>query len=88
MSLFSRLVVVGLPLVPKFIVGKIASRYVAGETLEDALEEVKKLNAEGAMATMDVLGEEVTERDKAEAAVEEYIRLFHAIDRDKVDSNV
>ena len=88
MSLFSRLVVVGLPLVPKFIVGKIASRYVAGETLEDALEEVKKLNAEGAMATMDVLGEEVTQREKAEAAVEEYIRLFHAIDREKVDSNV
>lgn len=88
MSLFSRLVVTGLPLVPKFIVGKIASRYVAGETLEDALEEVKKLNAEGAMATMDVLGEEVTERDRAVAAVEEYIRLFHAIDREKVDSNV
>ena len=88
MSLFGRLVVTTLPLVPKPLVGKVASRYVAGETLDDALEEVRKLNAQGAMATMDVLGEEVSERPKAEAAVGEYIRLFEAIESTSVDSNV
>lgn len=88
MSLFGRLVVTTLPLVPKPVVGKVASRYVAGETLEDALAEVRKLNAQGAVATMDVLGEEVSERTKAEAAVEEYIRLFNAIESSGVDSNV
>ncbi len=88
MSLFSRLVVITLPLVPKFVVGRVAARYVAGETRDEAFRTVRELNARGAMATLDVLGEEVTAREKAEAAVEEYIRLFEEIDRDQVDSNV
>ena len=71
MSLFSRLVVITLPLVPKFLVGRVAARYVAGETRDEAFRTVRELNARGAMATLDVLGEEVTVRDKAEAAVEE-----------------
>ena len=88
MSLFSRLVVTTLPLVPKLLVGRVASRYVAGETREDALKEVSELNGSGAMATLDVLGEEVTEREKAEQSVEEYIRLFDAIAERGLDANV
>jgi proline dehydrogenase len=88
LSLFSRLVVTALPLVPKPLVGKVASRYVAGETLDDAVAEVRKLNSLGAVATMDVLGEEVSARDKAEQAVAEYVSLFAAIDTHGLDSNV
>ena len=88
MRLFSRLVVVTLPLVPKSLVGRVASRYVAGETLDDAVNMVKVLNSSGAVATMDVLGEEVSERSKAEEAVAEYIRLFQSIDDENLDSNV
>lgn len=88
MSAFNRLLVGTLPLVPKAIVGKVAERYVAGETLEQALDVVRKLNAQGAMATIDVLGEEVSEREKALAAVEEYLKVFTAIDAQHVDSNV
>ncbi len=88
MSLFSRLVVRTLPLVPRFVVGRVAGRYVAGETRDEALAMVRQLNAEGAMATLDLLGEEVAERRKAEAAVEEYVRLFDEIDRLGLDSNV
>jgi len=87
-SLFSRLVVTTLPLIPKGLVGRVAARYVAGETLDDAMRMVQELNAQGAMATMDVLGEEVSERSKAEAAVAEYIRLFESIEAQGVDSNV
>ena len=74
MGIFSWLIVKGLPLVPKAIVGRVASRYVAGEKLEDALAVVEKLQAEGAMATLDLLGEEVSERSKATAAADEYVR--------------
>lgn len=88
MSLFNRLLVTTLPLVPKAIVGRVASRYVAGETLDAAVQTVRSLNAQGAMATIDVLGEEVHEREKAVAAVEEYIRVFDAISAQKLDSNV
>ncbi len=88
MSVFNRLLVTSLPLVPKAIVGRVASRYVAGETLAEALDVVRSLNAEGAMATIDVLGEEVSERQKAEEAVAEYLRVFEAIRREGIDSNV
>ncbi|HVT15470.1 MAG TPA: proline dehydrogenase family protein [Thermoanaerobaculia bacterium] len=88
MSVFNRLLVTTLPVVPRFIVGKVASRYVAGETLEEALAVVRSLNEEGAMATIDVLGEEVHERGKALAAVEEYLRVFASIGSQRLDANV
>ncbi|MFL6260281.1 MAG: proline dehydrogenase family protein [Thermoanaerobaculia bacterium] len=88
MSVFNRMLVTGLPAVPKPVVGRVASRYVAGEDLADAVRAVRALNQQGAMATVDVLGEEVSEREKATAAVEEYLRVFEAIDREKIDSNV
>lgn len=88
MSLFSRLVVGTLPLVPRFVVGGVAKRYVAGETMAEALATVRTLAAEGAMSTLDILGEEVAHRDKALWAVEEYIRIFHAIREQGLDANV
>ncbi len=88
MSLFNRLLVNTLPMVPRPIVGRVASRYVAGATLEDALRVVRDLNRQGAMATIDLLGEEVSERAKALAAVDEYLRVFAAIEDQKLDSNV
>ncbi len=88
MSLFASFIRTTLPLVPKAVVGKIASRYVAGETLDAALGTVVELNREGAMATVDILGEEVADRAKAEWAVEEYVRIFHAIRERGLDSNV
>lgn len=88
MSVFNRLLVTTLPLVPKPIVGRVASRYVAGETREDAVRVIRSLNQEGAMATVDVLGEEVHEREKALAAVEENLRVFETIHREGLDANV
>lgn len=88
MSLFSRFVVLTLPLVPKFLVGRVASRYVAGETRAEAIQTVRELNAQGAMATLDVLGEEVSERSRAEEAVDEYTKLYDDIDQHGLDANV
>lgn len=88
MSLFSRLVVTTLPVVPKFVVGKVAARYVAGSTLDDAVRVVRGLNADKAMATLDVLGEEVAEPARAEAAVAEYLVLIERIAAEKLDANV
>jgi proline dehydrogenase len=88
MSAFNRLLVTGLPAVPKPIVGRVASRYVAGESLDAAVRVIRNLNEQGAMATVDLLGEEVGERAKATAAVAEYLQIFATLDREKVDSNV
>lgn len=86
--MFDRLVVVGLPLVPKALVGRVGRRYVAGPTRSDALDTIRDLNAEGAMATCDVLGEEVTERSKAESAVTEYHDMLAAITEEGLDANI
>jgi proline dehydrogenase len=88
MGLFSRAVVATLPIVPKFAVGRVASRYVAGETLQDAVDTIRQLNAEGAAATVDVLGEEVTDRTKAEAAVAEYLHAIETLVAERLDANV
>jgi proline dehydrogenase len=88
MSLFDNLVKYGMPMVPKFIVGRVARRYVAGESLDDAVQTIRRLNAEGAMTTVDVLGEEVSEPAKAEAAVAEYVRLLDRIETEALDANI
>lgn len=85
MSLFDRLVVATLPLVPKFIVGRVASRYVAGEEIADAGRAIRQLHDEGAMTTIDILGEEVHDRELAQAALEEYRNLLVEIQESGLD---
>ena len=88
MSLFDMLVKYGMPFVPKPIVGRVARRYVAGDTLDDAVHTLRALNEEGAMGTVDILGEEVREPGKATAAVAEYLRLLDRIEDEKLDANI
>ncbi len=88
MNPLHRLVVRTLPLVPKPVVRRIASRYVAGETLEEALALVRSLNAEGCMATLDVLGEDVTRREETEETVLAYERALGEIADKGLDTNI
>lgn len=87
-SLFDRLVVTTLPFVPRPIVRKVASRYVAGDTLEDAVRVVRELEREGAMATLDLLGESVTRPEQTERTRDEYLRILDVISRDGLPANV
>ena len=88
MNPLNSLVVRTLPLVPKSIVRRIASRYVAGETIDQALNVVRSLNAEGCMATLDVLGEDVTRREETEQTVLDYQRALTEIAARRLDSNI
>lgn len=88
MSAFNRLLVTGLPMVPKGIVYRFAKRYVAGETLTHAVAKVRELNGLGAMATLDVLGEEVREPERAREFTEECVRVLETIEREGIDSNL
>jgi proline dehydrogenase len=87
-SLFERAIAATLPLVPSPVVRRVASRYVAGETLDDALAAVDRLNREGASATLDVLGEDVTRREETRFFVDEYRRALGGIAERGLDSNV
>lgn len=88
MSWFNKLVAQTLPAIPKPIVRQVSARYIAGETLEEALVLVRGLNRSGMMATLDILGEFVTREHEAHRAGDEYVAVLNAIDREGLDSNV
>lgn len=88
MSVLDRLVAATLPVTPKFVVGKVARRYIAGETIDDAVRTIRALNAKGVEATVDVLGEYVTDLAEPRATAAEYGRVLEAIDRERLRSNV
>lgn len=87
-SLFDHLVVSTLPFVPKAIVGRVASRYVAGATMEDAFATIRALAAEGAVATCDILGESVTRADQARETTGQYLALIDALAAAGLPGNV
>jgi proline dehydrogenase len=87
-ALLDRAIVSALPAVPKPIVRRISQRYIAGEHVQDACRVVKELNAAGKMATIDVLGEEITTPEEARHIAYAYDDVFGAIDEQHLDSNV
>jgi proline dehydrogenase len=87
-SLFDSALVRLLPAVPKPVVQLFSSHYIAGPTLADAVECVRGLNDGGKMATVDVLGEEITREEETREIAEAYRDVFAAIDEAALDSNV
>jgi proline dehydrogenase len=77
-----------LPAVPRPIVQKLSERYIAGPELKDARAAVRRINAGGKLATIDVLGEEITSAEDAAAIVDAYQDVFADIERCGLDANV
>jgi proline dehydrogenase len=67
---------------------KFASRFVAGETIDTAIEAVRELNKRGITASLDLLGESVTRESEAAQARDTYLQMLDRIAGTKVDSNV
>ncbi|MBC8504181.1 MAG: proline dehydrogenase family protein [Anaerolineales bacterium] len=70
------------------IAWSVASRFVAGETPEEAIQAIKILNAKGICATLDHLGENVTSADEARQATEEILHILDEINRAEVQSGI
>ena len=88
MTLLDKAIVRMLPVVPKPVVQLFSSRYIAGPTIEDAVATVRARNGEGKLATIDVLGEEITKESEARAIAQAYCDVFAVIEREHLDSNV
>src|ERR1700742_1762193 len=65
-----------------------ARRFVAGETLGEALDVVSALNAKGISASLDELGESVTNEHQARATPDTYLRVLDGIAARRLDANV
>lgn len=79
MSLLDRALSLSLPLVPKPLVGYFSKRYIAGPRMEDAFRVAHELSRQGAMATLDILGEFITRPDEAKANTDAYLELIRRI---------
>ena len=88
MGLLNGIVVRTAPYLPRFIIGKIASRYVAGDSIEEGIALVQKLNQKGFSGTLDLLGEEVTDITKASKITKSYCSILDAIEDAGVDCNI
>jgi proline dehydrogenase len=87
-TIIDRAIVRALPAVPRQVVKRLSSRYIAGTTLAEACDVVRELNAHGKEATLDVLGEEVTLREEAIGLRDAYRRALDTIEEDGLRSNV
>jgi proline dehydrogenase len=67
---------------------KFASRFVAGETLDEALAAVRVLNGRGIRASLDLLGESVTNEREARGTRDAYLEILSRINAQKLDANV
>ena len=67
---------------------RLSAPYIAGRSLDDAIAVVRRLNAEGKLATIDVLGEEVATDFEAGEIAAQYHRVLDRIDSESLDANV
>lgn len=70
------------------LAGRLAARFVAGETVDRALAALRDLNAARISATLDLLGESVTRPEEARAARDTYLQLLDRIHAASADANV
>lgn len=71
-----------------FLARRAARRFVAGETLDEAVAAARQLNEKGMMVSLDHLGESVFNKEAALSATEDYLVLLDAIQTHKLDANV
>lgn len=88
MSLINELIVSFVQLLPKFIVKKFSNRYIAGDSLQDAVHVVQELNKKGIYATVDVLGEAISTKEEAIASKQACSDVLVAIRKLQLNANL
>ena len=88
MNPLNNVVVSTLQYAPKGFVKRFAMRYIAGEGIEDAARVVRVLNSRSLLATIDVLGENVTKKEEAIESTKAAKEVLHMVAKNKLDSNL
>jgi proline dehydrogenase len=85
--MFNKMIAAMLPYFPKKLIWIFSKRYIAGESVEDAIRASKELNAQGIKVTLDILGEFIKNLDEAQRNKTEYIELIDKIQKENIDGN-
>lgn len=88
MNVLNKVLVPTISVLPKGVVKLFANKYIAGDKLSDAVNTVKNLNQKKLMATIDVLGESITEKSEAVLSKDENIKVLNAIHTNDLDCNL
>jgi proline dehydrogenase len=67
---------------------KMSRRFVAGETLDEAIAAARKCNELGMAASLDYLGENVATTTDAQRARDAYLEVFDRIAKERLNANV
>ena len=88
MQLLNTIISKLIPYLPKSLTYQFAKRYVAGTSKESVFKIVEKLNLEGYLVTVDILGEHTKSISESENITNQYIDLYKEINRKKVICNI
>src|SRR5688500_5866198 len=88
MSVFDRLAILTLPLIPRPVMRRLASRYIAGEELADALAKLGELRDQGFAGIVDLLGEDVHDEAQARAVLASSVEAGRAVRARQLDAYI
>jgi len=83
----NKLIAQTLPYFPKKFVWIFSKKYIAGETIEEAVIASRELNKKGMKITVDLLGEFITNLDQARENKDEYLKIIDNFQAEKIDGN-
>ena len=85
--MFNKIITTMLPLMPKKLVWIFSRKYIAGETIDDAILACRDLNSRRIRITLDLLGEFITKMEEATENKEAYLKIIERIEKEKIDGN-
>jgi proline dehydrogenase len=88
MGILDKAIANSVPAIPRPVVRRISRRYIAGDTLEEAVATVRDLNRSGCVATIDLLGESTESKADAARTLHEYEKVIDALDEHSLESGI
>jgi proline dehydrogenase len=88
MGILDRAIAESVSVIPRPIVRRISRRYIAGDTLEEAVETVRELNREGCVATIDLLGESTESKADAAQTLRDYEKVVDTLEEHGLSSGI
>jgi proline dehydrogenase len=85
--MLNKMIAAMLPYLPKKLIWVFSKRYIAGESVDDAIRVARELNSKGVKVTLDILGEFIKTLDEAEKNKQQYLSLIDTIQKEKIDGN-
>ncbi len=87
MNMINKAIASVIPYFPKNFVWIFSKKYIAGETIDDAIVASRSLNEHGVMVTVDLLGEFITNLSQADDNRDQYLHIVDAFENAKIKGN-